>query len=49
MGVAVVGVGEAVVGEAVGEGDAVPARAWVVLSAWAAAAPVAAAATFRWE
>ncbi len=28
---------------------AVPARAWVVLVAWAVAAPLAAAATFRWE
>ena len=28
---------------------AVPARAWVVLAAWAVAAPLAAAATFRWE
>jgi ABC-2 type transport system permease protein len=28
---------------------AVPGRAWVVLAAWAVAAPVAAAATFRWE
>ena len=33
----------------VGEGAAVPARAWAVLLAWAAATPVAAAATFRWE
>ena len=33
----------------VGEGAAVPARAWAVLVAWAAATPVAAAATFRWE
>ena len=33
----------------VGEGAAVPTRAWVVLAAWAAATPVAAAATFRWE
>ena len=28
---------------------AVPGRAWVVLAAWAIAAPLAAAATFRWE
>ena len=27
----------------------VPGRAWVVLAAWAVAAPLAAAATFRWE
>jgi ABC-2 type transport system permease protein len=27
----------------------VPARAWVVLAAWAVIAPVAAALTFRWE
>lgn len=27
----------------------VPGRAWVVLAAWAVAAPAAAAATFRWE
>ncbi len=32
-----------------GDGLAVPGRAWVVLLAWAVAAPVAAAATFRWE
>ena len=32
-----------------GQGAAVPTRAWLVLVAWAAAAPVAAAATFRWE
>lgn len=30
-------------------GVAVPARAWVVLAAWALAAPVAAARLFRWE
>jgi ABC-2 type transport system permease protein len=29
--------------------DPVPGRAWVVLAAWAVAAPLAAAATFRWE
>ena len=28
---------------------AVPGRAWVILAAWAVAAPLAAAATFRWE
>ena len=28
---------------------AVPGRAWLVLAAWAVAAPLAAAATFRWE
>jgi ABC-2 type transport system permease protein len=28
---------------------AIPSRAWVVLAAWAVAAPLAAAATFRWE
>jgi len=28
---------------------AVPGQAWLVLAAWAVAAPVAAAATFRWE
>jgi len=33
----------------VGEGVAVPVRAWIVLVAWATAAPLAAAATFRWE
>ncbi len=33
----------------VGEGAAVPNRAWVVLTAWAAATPVVAAKTFRWE
>ena len=27
----------------------VPGRAWIVLTAWAVAAPLAAAATFRWE
>ena len=27
----------------------IPGRAWVVLAAWAVAAPLAAAATFRWE
>jgi ABC-2 type transport system permease protein len=32
-----------------GTGDAVPGRAWLVLGAWAVAAPLAAAATFRWE
>jgi len=34
---------------ALGTGAAVPGRAWAVLAAWAVAAPVAAAATFRWE
>jgi ABC-2 type transport system permease protein len=34
---------------ALGAGTAVPARAWAVLAAWAVAAPVAAALTFRWE
>jgi ABC-2 type transport system permease protein len=32
-----------------GLGNAVPGRAWLVLLAWALAAPAAAAATFRWE
>ncbi len=32
-----------------GDGAAVPTRAWLVLTAWAVAAPAAAAATFRWE
>ena len=30
-------------------GTSVPGRAWLVLTAWAVAAPVAAAARFRWE
>lgn len=30
-------------------GAGVPGRAWVVLTAWAVAAPVVAALTFRWE
>ncbi len=34
---------------ALGSGSAVPTLSWVVLGAWALAAPVAAAATFRWE
>jgi len=34
---------------ALGLGAAVPGGAWVVLVVWAAAAPLAAAATFRWE
>ena len=34
---------------ALGAGGSVPARAWVVLAAWAIAAPVAAALTFGWE
>ena len=32
-----------------GTGTAVPGRAWIVLVAWAVAAPTAAAFTFRWE
>ena len=32
-----------------GTGAAVPGRAWIVLAAWAIAAPAAAAVTFRWE
>jgi len=32
-----------------GTGNAVPGRAWLVLVVWAVAAPLAAAATFRWE
>ncbi len=32
-----------------GVGGSVPGRAWLVLLAWAVAAPAAAAATFRWE
>jgi ABC-2 type transport system permease protein len=34
---------------AASDAGAVPGRAWVVLVAWAVAAPLAAAATFRWE
>jgi ABC-2 type transport system permease protein len=34
---------------ALGLGGAVPGWAWLVLGVWAVAAPVAAAATFRWE
>lgn len=34
---------------ALGAGAAVPGRSWLVLGAWAVAAPVAAALTFRWE
>lgn len=30
-------------------GASVPGRAWIVLAVWAVAAPLAAAATFRWE
>lgn len=30
-------------------GATVPGRSWIVLAAWAVAAPVAAAVTFRWE
>jgi ABC-2 type transport system permease protein len=34
---------------ALGQGTPVPARDWIVLLVWAAAAPVAAGLTFRWE
>lgn len=34
---------------ALAAGGSVPGRAWVVLAAWAVVAPLAAAATFRWE
>jgi len=34
---------------ALGTGNAVPGRAWLVLALWALAAPAAAARTFRWE
>ena len=34
---------------ALAAGASVPGRSWVVLGAWAVVAPVAAAATFRWE
>ena len=34
---------------AFGSSGSVPGRAWVVLVAWAVCAPLAAAATFRWE
>jgi ABC-2 type transport system permease protein len=34
---------------ALGSGAAPPAESWVVLAVWALAAPIAAAATFRWE
>jgi ABC-2 type transport system permease protein len=34
---------------ALGSGTAVPVESWIVLAAWAVAAPVAAALTFRWE
>jgi hypothetical protein len=30
-------------------GGGVGTKAWIVLAAWAVAAPAAAAATFRWE
>jgi len=33
----------------IGHGKAVPVQAWVVLTAWAVATPIAAATTFRWE
>jgi ABC-2 type transport system permease protein len=32
-----------------GSGGAVPVQSWVVLAIWAVAAPLAAAATFKWE
>jgi ABC-2 type transport system permease protein len=34
---------------ALGNGASVPLEAWVVLAAWAAATPLVAALTFRWE
>jgi ABC-2 type transport system permease protein len=34
---------------ALGGGAGVPALSWVVLAAWAVAAPLAAALSFRWE
>jgi ABC-2 type transport system permease protein len=34
---------------ALGRGAAVPIESWVVLAAWAVAAPVIAAVTFRWD
>jgi len=34
---------------ALSAGASVPTRAWVVLTVWALAAPIAAALTFRWE
>ncbi len=34
---------------ALGTGTPVPTRSWLVLAAWAVAAPLAAAFTFRWE
>ncbi|MGH9128812.1 MAG: ABC transporter permease [Acidimicrobiales bacterium] len=34
---------------ALGAGGGVPAQSWIVLGAWAVAAPVAASLTFRWE
>jgi ABC-2 type transport system permease protein len=34
---------------ALGTGSAVPTLSWVVLAAWAVAAPLAAAVSFRWE
>jgi ABC-2 type transport system permease protein len=36
-------------GRALSVDASVPARAWVVLAAWALIAPIAAALTFRWE
>jgi ABC-2 type transport system permease protein len=38
-----------VLGGALTPGAGIPGRAWVVLLAWAVAAPLAAARTFRWE
>jgi hypothetical protein len=32
-----------------GHGATVPAESWIVLAAWAVAAPAIAAATFRWD
>ena len=37
------------VGGSTSAGAGVPGRAWLVLAAWAVAAPTAAAVTFRWE
>ena len=34
---------------ALGSGSGVPVLSWVVLAAWALAAPLAAALSFRWE
>ncbi len=38
-----------VLGGALTPGSGIPGRAWLVLVAWAIAAPIAAARTFRWE